>query len=161
MPELLSDAWFEALGAALARLGGERRPSETAGDPGEASEAGESGRPDDGISIGQVVTGVPGRAGEGDQARKAGEVRYTIVLGADGSGSLVRDSTEHADVVLVEDWATAKAIASGEVPVSELLSAGRIKMRGESRALVSAGDMLGRVAPLIAGALAGEGAGPS
>jgi hypothetical protein len=39
-----------------------------------------------------------------------GEVRFTIVLQQNGSASLVRDSTEPADVILVEDWSTADAI---------------------------------------------------
>jgi len=142
VPDLLSEAWFEALAAALGRLPASPVSGQAPGQPGESAA---------GLALGQIVTGVP------DGARAAGvqegEVRYTIVLPPEGPGSLVRDSTEHANVVLVEDWSTAEAIASGETSVPDLLTAGRIKVRGDSRALVSAGDLLSRVAPLIAEAL--------
>jgi hypothetical protein len=142
VPDLLSEEWFEALGAVLDGLAGGPvsavRPAEGLGE---------------GLALGQVVTGVPDDAGVAGV--RGGEVRYTIVLAQAGSAALVRDSTEVADVVLVEDWTTARAIASGEVSISDLLTQGRIKVRGDSRALVSAGDLLGRVAPLIAAAVGG------
>jgi hypothetical protein len=40
--------------------------------------------------------------------------------------------------------------------VADLLNAGRIKVQGDSRVLVSAGDLLARVGPLIAAALGDE-----
>ena len=134
VPELLSEEWFRALAAALDGL--------TAGPPA-TEEAGA------GIALGQIVTGVPRESGAGPEEA---EVRYTIVLRPEGSASLVRDSTESASVVLVEDFATAVAIASG-ASVPDLLNAGRIKVRGDSRVLVTAGDLLARVGPLIAEAL--------
>jgi hypothetical protein len=85
-----------------------------------------------------------------------GEVRYTILLREDGSASLVLRPTQPADVTLVEDWYTAKAIVSGTASLPDLLGAGKIKLRGDSNALVSAGDLLARVAPLLAAAL-GDG----
>jgi len=138
VPELFSREWFEALAAALSGL-----PVSA-----EATEASQ------GLALGQIVTGVPsdiGAAGVQD-----GEVRYTIVLGEDGSASLVLGSTERANVVLVEDWSTAKAIASGETSMGDLLTAGRVKVRGDSRELVSAGDLLAHLAPLIAAVLSGS-----
>ncbi len=76
------------------------------------------------LALGQVVTGAPG-----------GEVRYTILV--DGTGAeLVRGSTDQASVTLVEDWETAQAIAAGG-PVSELLAAGRITLRGDANALLA------------------------
>jgi hypothetical protein len=138
VPEFLSEGWFEAFVAALERL-----PV-----TGETADT-----PFAGLRLGQVITAVP------DEARAAGardgEVRYTIVLDQDGSASLVANSTETAEVVLVEDFSTAKAIASGSASLPDLLAAGKVKLRGDSRALVAAGDLLARVAPLLATALGG------
>jgi hypothetical protein len=134
VPELFSEEWFRALAAALDGLA-----------PGPPA----TDEPGAGIALGQIVTGVPPKTGAGPQQT---EVRYTIVLRPEGSASLVRDSTESASVVLVEDFSTAAAIASG-ASVPDLLNAGRIKLRGDSRVLVSAGDLLARVGPLIAAAL--------
>jgi len=136
VPELLSEDWFEALAAALDGL-----PSL----PATVDALLE------GLALGQIVTGVPEDAGIA--GAEDGEVRYTIVLRPEGSASLVRGSTDPANVILVEDWSTAVAIASGEASVADLLTEGRIKMRGDSRALVAAGDLLARAAPLIAAAL--------
>ena len=118
--------------------------------PARSEPAGAEGS---GIALGQVVTGVPDDAGA--VRTEDGEVRYTIVLRPEGGASLLRNSTDAANVVLVEDWSTAVEVASG-VTVADLLNAGRIKVRGDSRVLVSAGDLLARVAPLIAAALGGE-----
>jgi len=134
--ELLSEEWFGALAVALDGLAPMSETVDTVVDR---------------LSLGQIVTGVPDGAGAADVHK--GEVRYTIVLGPGGTASLVRGSTEPADVVLVEDWSTAKAIASGAVPVPDLLTAGRIKVRGDSRALLAAGELLALVAPVLASAL--------
>jgi hypothetical protein len=139
VPDFLSEGWFEAFAAALKRL-----PAEEAAADGLA----------DGLALGQIITEVPGDAGAAGVEN--GEVRFTIVLQQNGSASLVRDSTEPADVILVEDWSTADAIVSGTASLPDLLTAGRIKLRGDSNALVSAGDLLARVAPLLASAL-GDG----
>ena len=134
--EFLSEAWFDALAGALESL------------PANSSATGNSG-----LALGQIVTGVPGAA---DIAGVRGdEVRYTIVVRQDGSASLLRGSTAEADVVIVEDWATAEAVASGTSSVSDMLSAGRIKLKGDTRALVAAGDLLAGIAPAILDALGG------
>ena len=93
MPDFLSEGWFEAFAAALKRL-----PAEEAAADGLA----------DGLALGQIITEVPDDAGAAGVEN--GEVRFTIVLQQNGSASLVRDSTEPADVILVEDWSTADAI---------------------------------------------------
>jgi len=139
VPEFLSEGWFEAFAEALKRL-----PVTAA-----AADA-PAGR----LALGQIVTGVPDEAGAAGVQN--GEVRYTILLREDGSASLVLRPTEPADVTLVEDWYTAKAIVSGTASLPDLLGAGKIKLRGDSNALVSAGDLLARVAPLLAAAL-GDG----
>ncbi|MGO9334806.1 MAG: hypothetical protein ACLQCU_12295 [Acidimicrobiales bacterium] len=143
MPEFLSEAWFEAFAAALKGL----PVSAVAADAAVAADTATGG-----LALGQIITGVPEEAGAAGV--QAGELRYTVVLRQDGSASLVRDSTEPADVILVEDWSTAEAIVSGRSSLPDLLTAGKIKLRGDSRALVSAGDILTRVAPLLAAALA-------
>ncbi|MGO9582010.1 MAG: hypothetical protein ACLP36_04305 [Acidimicrobiales bacterium] len=137
MAEFLTEAWFEALAAALGSLS---TTGTRAGGPG-------------GLALGQVVTGVPDKAGVAGV--QDGEVRYTLLLRPDGPASLVRGSTERAEVTLVADWSTAEAVASGTASVPDMLSAGRIKLRGDTRALVSAGDFLAAIAPLVATALAG------
>jgi hypothetical protein len=137
VPEFLDEDWFEALGAALKGLSG------TASEPAVLESA---------LGIGQIVTEVPG--GPAAAGVDEGEIRYTIVLSEDGSASLVRDSTEPAQVIIVEDWLTARAIASGASSVAEMLNAGKLKVRGDARALVAAADLLARVAPVIAAKLA-------
>ena len=139
VPDFLSEGWFAAFAAALKKL-----PAEQV-----AADA-----PAGGLALGQIVTGVPDEAGAARAQND--EVRYTIVLRQDGSASLVRNSIEPADVILVEDWSTARAIVSGAASLPDLLTAGKIKLRGDSNALVSAGSLLARVAPLIAAAL-GDG----
>jgi hypothetical protein len=134
--DFLSEEWFEAFGTALKSLPTKAAPTD--------APAGE-------LALGQIVTEVPHEVGAAGV--QEGEVRYTIVLRQDGSASLVRDSTEPANVILVEDWSTAEAIMSATASLPDLLTAGKIKLRGDSRALVSAGDLLARVAPLLAAAL--------
>jgi len=133
---LFSEAWFDALEASLGSLGslGPLPADEPAG---AASGLG----PALGLALGQIVTGVP----------DVGEVRYLINLAGNGPGSLVRGSVGGADVTLVEDWETAEAIASGEASVPDLLTNGRIKIRGDARRLVDAAPLLARVTPLLGG----------
>jgi hypothetical protein len=76
------------------------------------------------LALGVVVTGTP-----------AGTVSYTILIG-DGGANLVVGSTDEAAVTLVEDFSTAQAIAAG-TPVSALLEAGRITLRGDAKALIA------------------------
>ncbi len=136
MPEFLTEAWFEALAAALESLPATASSHEGAG-----------------LALGQIVTGAP--EGSAVTAGQDGEVRYTIVLRDDGTASLVRGTTAGADVVLVEDFPTAAAVASGTSSVSDMLSAGKIKLSGDVRALLAAGDMLAAIAPAVRGALGG------
>ncbi len=141
MPDFLSEGWFAALAAALEEL---------------PASQGAADAPAGGLALGQIITGVPD--GTGIAGAQNGEVRYTVVLRQDGSASLVPGSTEPADVTVVEEWSTAEAIVSGAKSLSDLLTAGKIKLRGDSNALVSAGDLLARIAPLIAAALEEGGA---
>ncbi len=139
VPEFLSEGWFAAFAAALRSL----PITHDAAQP-----------PPGGLRLGQIITAVPADAGASGVHN--GEVRYTIVLGGDGSGSLVPGSTETADVTLVEDFSTAKAIASESASLPDLLGAGKIKLRGDAQALVAAGELLARLGPLLSAAL-GDG----
>jgi hypothetical protein len=76
------------------------------------------------LALGQVVTGAP-----------QGDVAYTILVD-DERAELVLGSVDQATVTLVEDWETARLIAAG-APVSELLAAGRITLRGDANALLA------------------------
>ena len=76
------------------------------------------------LALGQVVTGTPD-----------GTVSYSILVSGT-KAELVVGSTAPAAVTLVEDWPTAQAIAAG-TPVSELLAAGRITLRGDANALLA------------------------
>jgi hypothetical protein len=76
------------------------------------------------LALGQVVTGAPD-----------GTVSYSILVRGT-KAELVVGSTAPAAVTLVEDWPTARAIAAG-TPVSELLAAGRITLRGDANALLA------------------------
>lgn len=88
------------------------------------------------FALGQLVLGGPN-----------GDVGYTIVC-ASGDATVVRDLTA-ADVTLVEDYATASALASG-TPVAELLLAGRIKVRGDLSLLLAADGVLAALASALA-----------
>jgi len=135
VPEFLSQAWFETLAAALS---GVRTDSRSL----DALDA-----PADGLRVGQIVTGVPDSAAFG---AVGGEVRYTVVLSPGGSGAVVYGSTDSAQVTIIEDYPTAAGIASGVCSVSDMLSAGKVKLRGDTRALLAAADFLAVVARLLA-----------
>lgn len=86
------------------------------------------------LRLGQVVTGFPPLEGE--------DLAYTIRLGGGEPAAVIPGGVEDAEVVLVEDYETARAIASG-TPAAALLSEGRIKVRGDANALIGAQEQLG------------------
>jgi hypothetical protein len=92
------------------------------------------------LALGQVVTGTP-----------KGTVCYTVFLGASRT-ELCVGSTDDAAVTLVEDWETARAIAAG-APVSELLAAGRITLRGDANALLAGQSQLGALGAALSALL--------
>ena len=132
MPEFLTEEWFETLVAALASLPANNGPDDA---------------PKSSLRVGQIVTGVPVSARASDVVDS--EVRYTVELSPDGSASVVRGSTEDADVTIVEDFDTARAIATNASSVPDMLNAGRIKLRGDTQALLAAADLLAAVVPLL------------
>jgi hypothetical protein len=89
------------------------------------------------LHLGQEISGSP-----------EGTVRYTIHVEG-GHASLERGSLERAGATLVEDYQTAAAVATGS-PVSEQLSLGRIKLRGNPNSLVEAQAALEAISEALA-----------
>ena len=87
------------------------------------------------VAIGQLVTGAPG-----------GDVAWTVHLGGGAPARLERNSVAHADVTLVEDYETARAIVDGAT-IAEALRQGRIKVRGDANALALSYARLAAIAP--------------
>ncbi len=85
------------------------------------------------LELGQLITGVPTLEG--------GDLAYLIRFGGGAEAAVVPGSVQDADVVLVEDYETARAIASGAAAAS-MLAEGKIKLRGDANALVGAQDQL-------------------
>lgn len=113
MALFLSDEWLAELAAALRAA------------PGLAEGPA--------LALGQLITGVPTLEG--------GDLAYTIRFGGGDEAVVVPGSVEDADVILVEDYETARAIASGAA-ASSMLAEGKVKLRGNANALVSAQEQL-------------------
>jgi hypothetical protein len=94
-------------------------------------------RDEPGLALGQVINGTP-----------YGSVNYTIYLGSGRAGSIERDSVAGARVTLVEDYESALGIVSG-ASVTDLLSTGKIKIRGDVNALLSAASELATLAEAL------------
>ncbi|MCU1490448.1 MAG: hypothetical protein JWM85_1853 [Acidimicrobiaceae bacterium] len=92
------------------------------------------------LALGQVVTGLP--SAEGD------DVAYTLHLGGGEPARVVPGTVDEADVVLVEGYATARAIATG-TPAGELLVEGRLKVRGDVNALIAAQEGLAALSEVL------------
>jgi hypothetical protein len=88
------------------------------------------------LALGQLVTGAP-----------QGDIGYTIHL---GPAARAVSGVEEAEVVLVESYDTARALAAGELSAADALTAGSIKVRGNAKRLVDAAPLLS----LLAGAVA-------
>jgi hypothetical protein len=119
----LSGEWFEALAGHL------RSAQLLPGDPAT------------GIRVGQLVTGAPGGV---DHA-------WTLVLRGGSAPELEVGSIDRADVVLVESYEGAWALASGDRTPGQLLEAGEVKVRGDARRLVAASELLEAVAACTGG----------
>jgi len=85
------------------------------------------------LDLGQEIRGAPG-----------GAVCYTIHV-TNGTARIDVGTLEGATITLVEEYESARAIASG-ASVSDLLSEGKITMRGDANALLSAQAPLGAIA---------------
>jgi hypothetical protein len=98
--------------------------------------------------LGAAAEGVTEGSGEGDLVLQhtvtggpAGDVWYHVRL-AGGVASIARGQARHPDVSFSEDYATAAAVASGELSASAALLAGRIRVRGDMTALIGHHDLL-------------------
>lgn len=94
--------------------------------------------PDDAaIVVAHEVTGTPD-----------GDVRFRFAAG-DGRLSLTWDTTEGADITLLQDYATAVAVARGELPAQQAVAEGRLKLRGDVGALVRNGPAMAALGDLF------------
>jgi len=91
------------------------------------------------MTIDQVVTAVPGR----------GEVRYRLVFGPSGSRVEV-ECTGTPDISLTTDYATAVGLARGAVNAQEALARGRLRVGGNTNALVARSDALASIGDAFA-----------
>lgn len=128
--EFLSDGWFRRLAALLA----EAEPSQSAGT----------------TRVGQLVTGAP----------EGCEYAWTLVLEHGSRPRVEVGSIESADVVLVEPFEAALALASGHRSANELLEAGHLKLRGDARRLVAVLDDLQAVVAASGSPVRGTAAAP-
>ncbi len=87
-----------------------------------------AGRPP--VTISQTVTGGPD-----------GDVAYTLQVG-DGGLRVRAGGTEDATVTISQDWATAVAVARGEMGPEEAVMAGGIQVRGDMEALLAAREVI-------------------
>ena len=90
------------------------------------------------LALGQIVTGTP-----------EGTTSYTISFGA-GKPVTVEPGTDQAQVSFIEDYESALRLAEG-VPAGELLSLGKIKLRGDVNALLAAAEQLSELADVLSG----------
>ena len=77
------------------------------------------------IGVTQVVTDGP-----------EGEVTYHLQVG-DGAASFGPGAADPEDVRMVQDWATAVGVATGEQNAQEAFLAGRIRLSGDQQKLMA------------------------
>lgn len=75
---------------------------------------------------------------------------YTIVLDSTRPPAVER-GVERADLVLRVSDTTAAAIGAGTITAAQAISAGGVKIRGDTKALTGGSDLLEAVFPLVAG----------
>lgn len=80
----------------------------------------------------------------------SGESRWTLCLSGGKVPTIEIGTTETADVVLVEGYEAARALAAGERGAAELLEAGDVKLRGDVAALVASLGLLEEAVGLLA-----------
>ena len=83
------------------------------------------------IGVTQVVTDGP-----------EGDIAYHLQVG-DGSASFAAGPADPEDVKMQQDWATAVAVATGEMNAQEAFITGKILLFGDQQALMSAQPVFG------------------
>jgi hypothetical protein len=78
-----------------------------------------------------------------------GTVEYTVHIGGGAAAALTLGSVEHAEVVLIEDFAAASELLAG-ASVASLLEQGRIKLRGRTTSLLRAEKQLAALGVALA-----------
>lgn len=107
MPRFLSPEWLDEVGAAARTRAG------LAPDAGDVR-----------LVVQQVVTGTPD-----------GEVRYHVVV--EGASVDVRPGDADApDVTFTQDWQTAVAMSTAELPAQHAFASGKLRVDGDVQALV-------------------------
>ncbi|MDQ6613586.1 MAG: SCP2 sterol-binding domain-containing protein [Actinomycetota bacterium] len=100
--------------------------------PADAALTGED------LILQHVVTGAP-----------QGEVTYHVRISG-GAVAIVRGPASQPDVTFAEDYATAAAVASGELRAPAALLAGRIRVGGNMATLIARHDDLAITDPVPA-----------
>lgn len=90
------------------------------------------------LVVQQVVTDAP-----------EGDIRYAVRI-EDGRVAVVPGDADDADVIVTEDHRTATAIARGELPAPVAFMTGRIRVTGDTRALLAAQPALHRLDAVFA-----------
>lgn len=89
------------------------------------------------IVVGHEITGTPD-----------GDVAFRFAA-ADGRLTLTWGTTEDAEITLIEDYATAVAVATGDLPAQQAVAEGRLKLRGDVGALVRNGPAMAALGDLF------------
>jgi hypothetical protein len=95
------------------------------------------------IVVAHEVTGTPD-----------GDVSFRFAA-ADGRLTLTWATTADAQITLLEDYATAVAMATGELPAQQAVAEGRLKLRGDVGALVRNGAAMAALGDLFRAVRAG------
>ena len=77
-----------------------------------------------------------------------GDVSFRFAAG-EGRLELTWGTTEGAQITLLEDYPTAVAIATGELPAQQAVAEGRLKLRGDVGALVRNGPAMAALGDLF------------
>jgi hypothetical protein len=85
----------------------------------------------------------------------SGEVRYQVRVGPGGTRVVADVGVHDADLVLLTDYPTARALHEGRVRAQDALATGRLKVQGRPEVLAKRADLLARLdvafAPVRAG----------
>ena len=78
-----------------------------------------------------------------------GDVTYHLQVG-DGAATFAAGAADPEDVKMEQDWATAVAVATGELNAQEAFITGRIRLSGDQQALMMAQPVFGALDGIFA-----------
>lgn len=90
------------------------------------------------INVTQVVSNGP-----------EGDVTYHLLVG-DGQAQFGAGPAEHEDVRMEQDWATAVAVATGELNAQEAFVSGQIRLFGDQQKLLDSQPVFGALDAVFA-----------